>query len=478
MKMSSPRPHLEASYAQIMRAVRANPSEKEVLFELARCHHARKQFNAAKVVYQNLINQPFLFEEEKNGVKNYLVDIESDITLIYERPRLLLWVPLFIVSLAAGSTSLYALIDPLFRIRADGVFAGTTFGYGIAVAVALAGCFLSCWLIVLWIYNKIRSRSIARHWNSQVLEICAVCSLDTPSSFRHCPHCGTSQRRSIYLRVLEKWYRSAKKTWTIFSFRTRFNQFRFKERLSRFISRQSISRAMLTRRAGYVATGLCLVTILAIWIGWIVFSDPLKRTAYKIWEAVEDHDLEAFYEYVDLDTLLSRATRGIGAAEGLSYQTSYVESALLMGLVGLIEPTTTAILIDTIEQFIETGTPPPRDYDETDFTLPTYFTSAIELREMGKGKVEGKIGYLPLYCNHKRTNQTFEIILKMRCDREGKWKLIEIDDIYRTIKNIEKMSVALWQNASDREILEAHVTMINVSAVFNSSDLLPKNWSM
>ncbi len=232
----------------------------------------------------------------------------------------------------------------------------------------------------------------------------------------------------------------------------------------------------------YIVAGAAVVFILlAAWMGYVYWKSTPTYAFSQMKTAIDTHDRDLFYEYVDVDTLVKRSVdvllqeytekQQAGSAEGNEWE--QLGKNLATGLVEMFKPKLVEMVKDQIDKLIETFNP---DADEADSGAKQVGPKNmdmnlrnVELADIQEVIRQDKITVAVVPGKNLKYDVPFQIRFKFREVDAGHLKLIEIEnlnDILATVNEAERK----WKLAQNKPIRDRLSSLLKLTTLSKRHD--------
>jgi len=179
--------------------------------------------------------------------------------------------------------------------------------------------------------------------------------------------------------------------------------------------------------------GSIVAFLVCIYIGYNYWTSTPSYCIHQIKAAINNHDIDLFNKYVDVNTLSNRL---FDDRMGIFQKNRVIE-----------------LFKEQIEIFIERG-----DLgDDSATNNPNHFISLMGLqniidtniRDVKYTKTEGKISIVGLNIYNKKLDKILILELKLREKDDGHWQLIEIQNLHKLLIPIQNIQDSKIEDSSN-----------------------------
>jgi len=226
----------------------------------------------------------------------------------------------------------------------------------------------------------------------------------------------------------------------------------------------------------FIVGGVVLFILVAAWMGYSYWRSTPTYAFSQMKTAIDTHNRDLFYEYVDVDTLVKRSVdvllqelsekKQTGSTEGNKWE--QLGQNLAMGLVEMFKPKLVEMVKDQIDKLIETSKPTDNEASG-DISQAGPQNMDMNLRNVELANIEevirqDKITVAVMSGRNQKYDVPFQIRFKFRQVDAGHLKLIEIENLGDIIKSVNEAE-RKWKLAQNKPIRDRLSALLKMSTL-------------
>ncbi len=240
----------------------------------------------------------------------------------------------------------------------------------------------------------------------------------------------------------------------------------------------------MLKRTIFIIVGIIVFGLAGYYWYWI--HSP-KYSLLQIKVSIEKHDIEGFYKYVDVESMVDRLIDQIleNSAAGAKESRNEWEKAgqnIAKGLVSLLKPQLVKLAKEQVTSYVERGS----FESQQSHTQDAGFSPAkmLEKPEVNKSKFsgieyvkkDGKIAIVGIGIFYEIYDAKLILDIKMR-EKDGHWQVIEISNFLAYLKNLDSIKIKRLEQLNAPIIESMNKTLIinNISKKTSSDRLGIRN---